>query len=536
MTDFAFQATGTGSVAAHHIGTAITDSVNVLTAELLNSARDLQAPAGLTNMPPLPLCFGRSSELGWLRGTLGQPAAGTAVVQGLGGVGKSTLALAYAHRHRSDYTVVWWIAAASSDHIEQSLADLALRLIPVWASSASTKERAAWTLSWLQWHPGWLLIFDNVEDPADLQPYVSASNGHVIATSRRLAIWPPSVATLAHPETIAVRANLGCAYRDAGHPSRSLPLLETAAAHSAQLLGEAHPQTLTTRNGLAKAYQAANDAGRAIAQYDTILKHRAALLGETHPHTLATRSGLANAHLAAGDPARAVPLFETVVAQCEQVFGESHPDTLSNYISLADAIRQSDDPARAVSLSESTLERCLRSLGEEHPHTVACRSNLALAHLTLGDAPRAVQVFEAAVRNASLVFGETHPHTVTSRTNLAAAHLESDNAAQAVAVLEELRAQLVAERGRVHSQTLNCIAMLARALGGSGGLPRATELLEHSVALTEKDSASPTQTRSNNGSTSLRSTGLTTDPTWLCRCTKAISLTGNRPSATTRMS
>lgn len=197
MTDFTFQAIGAGSVAAHHIGTAITGPVNVLTAELLNSARDVQAPAGLTNLPPLPLCFGRTSELGWLRGTLGQPAAGTAVVQGLGGVGKSTLALTYAHRHRRDYTVLWWIAAASPDHIEQSLADLALRLIPVWAGSASTKDRAAWAMLWLQWHPGWLLIFDNVEDPADLQPYVSTSNGHVIATSRRSASWPTSVATLA---------------------------------------------------------------------------------------------------------------------------------------------------------------------------------------------------------------------------------------------------------------------------------------------------------------------------------------------------
>ncbi|MFE7570974.1 hypothetical protein ACFU76_29110, partial [Streptomyces sp. NPDC057539] len=187
MTESTFQAIGAGSVAAHHIGTAVTGPVNVLTAELLSSARDVQAPAGLTNLPPLPLCFGRANELDWLRGTLGQPAAGTAVVQGLGGVGKSTLALAYAHRNRRDYTVMWWIAAASPDHIAQSLADLALRLIPVWAGSATTEERAAWAMLWLQWHPGWLLVFDNVEDPPDLQPYVSAPNGHVIATSRRSA-------------------------------------------------------------------------------------------------------------------------------------------------------------------------------------------------------------------------------------------------------------------------------------------------------------------------------------------------------------
>ncbi|MCX4407869.1 hypothetical protein ACFV8Z_12840 [Streptomyces sp. NPDC059837] len=43
MTNFTFEATGSGSVAAHRIGTAITGPVTILTTELLNSARDVQA-------------------------------------------------------------------------------------------------------------------------------------------------------------------------------------------------------------------------------------------------------------------------------------------------------------------------------------------------------------------------------------------------------------------------------------------------------------------------------------------------------------
>ncbi|XES00519.1 hypothetical protein HEP87_60025 [Streptomyces sp. S1D4-11] len=45
-------------------------------------------------------------------------------MSGLGGIGKSTLALQYAHRHRRDYTLVWWVNAASPDEIETSLTAL----------------------------------------------------------------------------------------------------------------------------------------------------------------------------------------------------------------------------------------------------------------------------------------------------------------------------------------------------------------------------------------------------------------------------
>ncbi|MFI5533561.1 AAA family ATPase [Kitasatospora sp. NPDC051853] len=118
----------------------------------MNSARDVQAPPGLTNLPPLPLFLGRADALDHLHGTSGegpeQRASGATVIHGLGGVGKSTLALAHAHRHLRDHTVVWWITAASSAHIERSLGELALHLFPAWAGSASAEERAAWATTW----------------------------------------------------------------------------------------------------------------------------------------------------------------------------------------------------------------------------------------------------------------------------------------------------------------------------------------------------------------------------------------------------
>ncbi|MGW0202343.1 hypothetical protein [Nonomuraea sp. NPDC003201] len=93
---------------------------------------------------------------------------------------------------------MWWIDADSSDLIRAGLAALARALAcgidSVAAERAIVEEAAAWALSRLAAHPGWLVIFDNVEDTADIEPYLARlSHGHVMITTRRATcVTPPS--------------------------------------------------------------------------------------------------------------------------------------------------------------------------------------------------------------------------------------------------------------------------------------------------------------------------------------------------------
>ena len=91
---------------------------------------------------------------------------------------------------RDEYPLRWWITAEDPAQIQAGLAALAARLCPPVATAGTTAEAAGWAVAWLQAHPGWLLILDNVDDPGDVEPLLGQlTGGHVLITTRRDAGW-----------------------------------------------------------------------------------------------------------------------------------------------------------------------------------------------------------------------------------------------------------------------------------------------------------------------------------------------------------
>lgn len=147
----------------------------------------------LWNVPPRNALFsGRSSLLEQLRDSFGRGAttAGTVVPHalcGLGGVGKTQVALEYVHRFAADYDLVWWISAEQDALAAAALADLARRLDLKTGDDAAQAARAA--RDHLRQASGlrWLLVFDDADEPQEIDPHFPGGTGHVLVTSRNWA-------------------------------------------------------------------------------------------------------------------------------------------------------------------------------------------------------------------------------------------------------------------------------------------------------------------------------------------------------------
>ncbi|RSM69507.1 tetratricopeptide repeat protein [Actinoplanes sp. ATCC 53533] len=107
-------------------------------------------------------------------------------LHGEGGVGKSQIAIEYAHRHRADYDVIWWIPSERPAQILASLIELGNRLgldVGNEVITAIPKVRAALRAGTP--YGNWLLVFDNAETPETVHDYLpEAGTGKVLVTSR----------------------------------------------------------------------------------------------------------------------------------------------------------------------------------------------------------------------------------------------------------------------------------------------------------------------------------------------------------------
>jgi tetratricopeptide (TPR) repeat protein len=106
-------------------------------------------------------------------------------LHGLGGVGKTQIAIEYCYRHQEDYDLVWWIPAERLPSVRQAYVDLATHLNLDVSEPTVSVPAVREALRIGRPYRKWLLVFDNAEDVEEIQRFFPTNGpGKIIITSR----------------------------------------------------------------------------------------------------------------------------------------------------------------------------------------------------------------------------------------------------------------------------------------------------------------------------------------------------------------
>jgi tetratricopeptide (TPR) repeat protein len=290
--------------------------------------------AALSNIPiSVPLHFtGRDDaleaiEAGALKHQEGRVAI--TVLHGLRGVGKTTLAAAYAERHRNDCRATWWIRAQTDAGLRADLVALGIRLS--WVGANDNEPLAVEAVMERLRHEGdgILLIFDNAVDANALKPYLPRGGGARVLVTSNAHAWRGVAAPVeirVWPEEIGAGYLIARTGREAER---------IAAEHLSETLGGlplAHEQAAAYCERLdisladyCKRFEAApvrflDDARHAPAEYHdglTVAKTFALAIEEAAKLHSAAEPLITHAAMLAPEP---IPLF--LFTEAREKFGE----------------------------------------------------------------------------------------------------------------------------------------------------------------------------------------------------------------------
>jgi tetratricopeptide (TPR) repeat protein/DNA-binding XRE family transcriptional regulator len=329
-----------------------------------------------------PFFIGREEILERLHACLGtgQVAALTQSygLYGLGGIGKTQVAVEYAYRHALEYSAVFWLAVETSDSMMASMQQIANQLQLSERQAMEQPQMVAAVQRWLATHSRWLLIGDNVEDLDLFQtmvPSSAARQGTILLTTRRQALG-----ILAEPLELPPMSNeegMALVQRRARRLRREELQRDASAASELVQLLEGLPLALDQAGAYIE--ETGCGVGEYVQRYHKQRKHvlaRRGIHGGAHPASVTTTLGLSveqveQRHPAAGDllrlcaflPPEAIPeeLFVTGASHLGPVLEPVVADPYQFDLTLA-ALRSASLVTRHLETRSLTVHRLVQAV------------------------------------------------------------------------------------------------------------------------------------------------------------------------------
>jgi transcriptional regulator with XRE-family HTH domain len=336
-------------------------------------------------------------------------------LHGLGGIGKTQIALEYAYRYALEYAAIFWIGAETSERIVSSLLHIAELLGQPELQDADQRQIVAAVQRWLNNHRRWLLIWDNVDDLGLILPFLpSARQGAMLFTTRCQTLGTLAHGMVLQPMTedegvlfLLRRSRL----LDPTEPAGRVKEIELSApaeyAAARELVGAMDGLPLALDQVGAYIEETPSSLADYLILYQT---RRAALLGQRgsavidHPASVVTTLSLSFEKVERASAAAA-----DLLCLCAFL----HPDTIPEGILTEGAgqlgERLGTAAADAFKLNEVIRTACAYSLlnRNSREHTLSTHRLVQAVLRDSMDAPTTQQWMERAVRAVNAAFPET---------------------------------------------------------------------------------------------------------------------------------
>jgi tetratricopeptide (TPR) repeat protein len=496
-------------------------------------------PRPFIGVPPRIASFtGRADELDHLDAILMQdkPAAvtqasvGRAAVQGMGGVGKTSWAIEYAHRFRGLHAGVCWCPAETRAGLLSALASLAVTLGASTAEEADVEKAAKAALRRLaEQRATWLLVYDNVPAPDHIADLLPSAGARVLITSR-FSDWSELADEVARDvlpleEAVALlRGRTGHGYTGAQTLAEVLGCLPLALDHAAAYckrtqmrfadyatkasrLIDAAPRGVGYLRSVAATFDLAiTDAVTQCSAAETLMAYLAQCAperipmilvegaAEDEPERLKALASLAEVSLVKhdqfedGSPAVTVHRLMQAVARARSKANGSAQDAVRRLIGRLVATYPADGYTNPQSwpLCARLTPHLLARRGPDDASVAEVLDRAGSYFHGRAARSQAAPLFRDALAISEKVLGPEHPDTVKNLGNLANLLRDQGDLAGARPLYERVLAIHEKVLGPEHPDTATSLNNFANLLKDQGDLAGARPLYERALAIREK--------------------------------------------------